>query len=526
MRLPAPAPIAALVAGLFAAAPALAAAQGHETGLAATRDPVSQGIVAVIIVLVFAVLARETAHRVLVIFGSVSLLWLITYLTPYHLLPFEAAHRSLDLNVILLLAAMMAVVGVLKQTGVFDWAVGRLLDRSGGQPVTLLVLIVWFTAVLSSMMDNVTTVIFVTPMALEIARRAAIPPTALILPMVMASNIGGTATLIGDPPNILIGSGAGLSFLDFLKNLTVPVLWMVVASVAFSRRYFRRELAGARPTGFRGDAPRIHQPVLLKWSLVISGFIFLGFLTHTLTGMPAAVPAAIGAAAILIVQDAIYLRTNRPSAAERLHGILYVIEKEIEWPTLAFFAFLFMTVGAAVETGLIDTMAGGLSSFIHWGSATFALSPTGTLLFACMMILWVSGVLSGLIDNIPFVAVAIPIIARLTGELTGDVEALWWALSLGACLGGNGTPIGASANVTVTGLAERAGTHVTFGEFLRFGASTAAVTLLIASVFLGAHLYLGMWPTFIGGGAGVAVVILFQVMRGMRRGTVTVTSEQ
>jgi Na+/H+ antiporter NhaD/arsenite permease-like protein len=135
-------------------------------------------------------------------------------------------------------------------------------------------------------------------------------------------------------------------------------------------------------------------------------------------------------------------------------------------------------------------------------------------------------VLSGLIDNIPFVAVAIPIIARLTGELTGDVEALWWALSLGACLGGNGTPIGASANVTVTGLAERAGTHVTFGEFLRFGASTAAITLLIASVFLGAHLYLGMWPTFIGGGAGVAVVILFQVMRGMRRGTVTVTSEQ
>jgi len=517
MRLPAPAPIAAIVAGLFGTAPTFLSAQGHEAGLAATRDPVSQGIVAVIIVLVFAVLARETAHRVLVIFGSVALLWLITYLTPYHLLPFAAAHRSLDLNVILLLAAMMAVVGVLKQTGVFDWAVGKLLERSGGQPVTLLVLIVWFTAVLSSMMDNVTTVIFVTPMALEIARRAAIPPTALILPMVMASNIGGTATLIGDPPNILIGSGAGLSFLDFIENLTVPVLWMVVASVTFSRRYFRRELAGARSTDLGGDAPRIHQPVLLKWSLVISAFIFLGFLTHTLTGMPAAVPAAIGAAAILVVQDALYLRTHRPSAAERLHGILHVIEKEIEWPTLAFFAFLFMTVGAAVETGLIDTMAGGLSSFIHRGSTTFALSQTGTLLFACMMILWVSGLLSGLIDNIPFVAVAIPIIARLTGELTGDVEALWWALSLGACLGGNGTPIGASANVTVTGLAERAGAHITFGEFLRFGGSTAAITLLIASVFLAAHLFFGQWPTFVAGGAGVAVLILVQVVRGMRR---------
>jgi Na+/H+ antiporter NhaD/arsenite permease-like protein len=517
MRLPAPAPIAARVAGLLASTPALAWAQGHEAGLAATRDPVSQGIVAVIIVLVFAVLARETAHRVLVIFGSVALLWLITYLTPYHLLPFAAAHRSLDLNVILLLASMMAVVGVLKQTGVFDWAVGRLLERSGGRPVTLLVLIVWFTAVLSSMMDNVTTVIFVTPMALEIARRAAIPPMALLLPMVMASNIGGTATLIGDPPNILIGSGAGLSFLDFIENLTIPVLWMVVASTAFSRWYFRRELAGARATDLGGDAPRILQPVLLKWSLVISAFIFVGFLTHTMTGMPAAVPAAIGAAAILVVQDAIYLRSHRPSAAERLHGILHVIEKEIEWPTLAFFAFLFMTVGAAVETGLIDTMAGGLSSFIHWGSAWFGLSPTGTLLFACLMILWVSGVLSGLIDNIPFVAVAIPIIARLTGELTGDVEALWWALSLGACLGGNGTPIGASANVTATGLADRAGSHVTFGEFLRFGASTAAITLLIATVFLGSHLYLGQWPTFGVGGASVAAMILVQVVRGARR---------
>jgi Na+/H+ antiporter NhaD/arsenite permease-like protein len=504
---------AVLVTTLLAALPGDAWAQGHEAGLAATRDPISQGIVAVIIVAVFAVLARETAHRVLVIFGSVSLLWLITYLTPFHLLPFDAAHRSLDLNVILLLASMMAVVGVLKQTGVFDWAVGRLLERSGGRPVTLLVLIVWFTALLSSMMDNVTTVIFVTPMALAIAQRAAIPPVALLLPMVMASNIGGTATLIGDPPNILIGSGAGLSFLDFIENLTVPVLWMVVASTAFSRRYYRRELAGAGATDLGTGQPQILQPVLLKWSLIISVFVFVGFLTHTITGMPAAVPAAIGAAAILVVQDALYLRKHRPSAAERLHGILQVIEKEIEWPTLAFFAFLFMTVGAAVETGLIDTLAGGLSGFIQWGSAAFGLSSIGTLLFACLMILWVSGALSAVIDNIPFVAVAIPIIARLAGELTGDVEALWWALSLGACLGGNGTPIGASANVTVTGLAERAGTHVTFGEFVRFGASTAAITLLISTVFLTAHLYVGKWPTFVVGGVGVLVVVTIQVLR-------------
>ncbi len=502
-----------VLTGLLAATPAAAWAQGHETVMTATRDPVSQAIVGLVIVAVFAVLARETAHRVLVIFGAVALLWLATYLTPYHLLPFEAAHRAVDLNVILLLAAMMAVVGVLKQTGVFDWAVGRVLERSGGRPGTLMVLIVWFTALLSSMVDNVTTVIFVTPMTLAIASRAAIPPVALLLPMVMASNIGGTATLIGDPPNILIGSGAGLSFLDFIENLTVPVLWMVVASAAYSGRYYRRELAMARPVDLTGPAQAIQQPALLRWSLWISALIFLGFLTHTITGMPAAVPAAVGAAAILIVQDILYLRTNRPSASERLHGILQVIEKEIEWPTLAFFAFLFMAVGAAVETGLIDTMAGGLSGFIRWGRDTLALSPNGTLLFACLMILWVSGVLSSLVDNIPFVAVAIPVIARLTGELTGDVEALWWALSLGACLGGNGTPIGASANVTVTGLAERAGSHVTFKEFVRFGASTAAITLVISTAFLALHLYVGQWPTFIGGGAAVLLFLAVQMGR-------------
>jgi Na+/H+ antiporter NhaD/arsenite permease-like protein len=484
--------------------------------LAATRDPVSQAIVALLLVGVLGLLVLEKAHRVLVVLSAVALLWLITYLSPYQLISFEAAHRAIDLNVLLLLASMMAVVGVLKTTGVFGWAVGRLIVRSGGDPTLLLTLLIWFTGLLSAVCDNVTTVIFVFPMALEIARACGIRPAALLLPIVVASNIGGTATLIGDPPNILIGSGAGLSFLDFLENLTVPALWMMAVCVVFSRRYYRAALRNAVPVEAAVVESGIANPGLLRWGLVVSALIFAGFLTHGITGMPAAVPAVIGAAMILIVQDVQHSRTHAASPTERVHGILDVMEREIEWPTLAFFAFLFIAVGAAVETGLVDSMAHGLAGLIEYARTSFGLSAQGTLLFAAVLILWASGILSALIDNIPYVAVAIPVIARLTGSLTGDTEVLWWALALGACLGGNGTVIGASANVTVTGLAERAGHPISFREFARFGIGITAITLLISTGFLALHLYLGRLPTAGVGLAGLVVYFGFGRVRSRR----------
>jgi len=486
-----------------------------EHTLTVTQDPVSQGIVATIIIAVFVLLAMEKAHRVLVIFSAVALLWVITYFTPWHLITFEAAHQALDLNVLLLLASMMAVVGVLKTTGVFDWAVGRLIERTRGRPGSLLAMVVWFTGLLSAVCDNVTTVIFVYPMAIRMAAATAIRPAAILLPMVIASNIGGTATLIGDPPNILIGSGAGLSFFDFVENLTMPILWMLVACLWFARRYYRAELAAARPAAVAVETDVIQQPLLLKWGLAISALIFVGFFTHSLTGMPVAVPAAIGAAMILVAQDRITMRSYQPTEGERVHGILHVIEREIEWPTLAFFSFLFIAVGAAVGTGLIDTLASGLERFIGWGRESFGLSETGTLFFAAMMVLWVSGFLSALIDNIPYVAVTIPLIARLVGGLTGDTEILWWALSLGACLGGNGTAIGASANVTTIGLADKAGHHISFNEFTRYGASMATITLLMSSAFIAAHLYVGKIPTLIGGGAALVLYLVFKGMRSV-----------
>jgi Na+/H+ antiporter NhaD/arsenite permease-like protein len=284
----------------------------------------------------------------------------------------------------------------------------------------------------------------------------------------------------------------------------------------FSRRYYRTALQEARPVEAALIQSGIANPELLRWGLAISALIFVGFLTHGLTGMPAAVPAVVGAAMILIVQDVIHTRTHAASARERVHGILEVIEGEIEWPTLAFFAFLFIAVGAAVETGLIDTLARGLGTFIDWARLGFALSARGTLLFAAILILWASGVLSALIDNIPYVAVAIPIIHRLVGNLSGDTEILWWALALGACLGGNGTVIGASANVTVTGLAERAGHHISFREFARFGAGITVLTLVISTLFIVMHLYLGRLPTAGVGAAGLAVYFGTGLVRGKR----------
>lgn len=460
--------------------------------LASTTDGVSQGIVAVILVAVFTLLARETAHRVLIAMASVALLWGVTYFTPYHLVTFEGALKALDLNVLVLLASMMALVGVLKTTGVFEFAVSRIMVRARGRPLVILALILWFTAIASAMVDNVTTVIFATPMILGVARRLGMRPAALLVPMVMASNIGGTATLVGDPPNIMIGSGAGLSFVDFLLALSVPCLAMVWWLEWYTRRAFADDFL--RLPSFDAAntvAVPLTDPRLGRWMGAISIAVLLGFLTHHLTGMPPAVPALIGAAAALVVQDILYVRAHHPTRQERLHGVLQVTEDDIEWPTLAFFGCLFIAVGAAVETGLITRIAHGLEWAIGAGGTLLGLGDAGRLALAALLVCWGSGVASAIIDNIPFVAVSIPIIAQLAHALPGESTVLWWALALGACLGGNATAIGASANVTTIGLAERSGVKITFAEFTHFGTPVAVGTLVVASLYLLTYTWLG-----------------------------------
>jgi Na+/H+ antiporter NhaD/arsenite permease-like protein len=467
--------------------------------LDSTRDALSQGIVAAILVAVFALLAADRLHRVLIPIGAVALLWLITYFTPWRLISFEAAKEAVDLNVILLLFSMMALVGVLKTTNVFPWAVDRLLERSRGNPSRAVRLIIWFTGVLSAILDNVTTVIFAYPMASEMARRLKINSSAFLLPMVMAANIGGTATLIGDPPNILIGADprSGLSFMDFIRHLAVPCTFMMIVLVWCARRYYPADIGAAADADHEGAATptgaKLRNVPLLRATCWITALIFLGFMTQSLTHMPVAVPAVIGIAGILFAQDHYYLKDHRPTHAERQHGVLAILEKDIEWPTLAFFLFLFILVGAAVATGLIESLALGLAWIIGEVSSTLGLSPRATLLVAAMIVLWVSGFLSALIDNIPYTAVTIPLVADLLAKLEAGPEGpvLWWALALGACLGGNGTLIGASANVTVTGLAEKDGKRISFNEFTAFGARLTALTLAMSSVYLALWLYVG-----------------------------------
>jgi Na+/H+ antiporter NhaD/arsenite permease-like protein len=239
-------------------------------------------------------------------------------------------------------------------------------------------------------------------------------------------------------------------------------------------------------------------------------------MTHTLTHMPVAVPAVIGVAVILFAQDYYYLKDHKPTHEERRHGVLAILEKDIEWPTLAFFIFLFILVGAAVATGLIESLAHALTWLIDRISGGFGLSPKATLLVAALLILWISGFLSAVIDNIPYTAVTIPLVAGLLAELKAgaDGQVLWWALALGACLGGNGTLIGASANVTVTGLAEKDGKRISFNEFTRFGSRVAGITLVMSSVYLAMWLYIGATVVNV---AGVIVLLgLFAVMRFKR----------
>ena len=487
-------------------------------GFASTHDAISQGLVAAILVVVFVVLAADRVHRVLVPIGAVALIWTISYLTPFRLISFEASKEAVDLNVILLLFAMMALVGVLKTTNVFPWAVDRLLERSRGNPSRSAALIIWFTGILSALIDNVTTVIFAYPMASEMARRLRINGAAFFLPMVMAANIGGTATLIGDPPNVLIGTDprAHLSFMDFIYNLAMPCTVMMVVLVWYSRRYYPHDIGNeadrdhpaiAAPTG----AALVNLP-LLRITLCVSVLILGGFAGSTFSGMPVAVPAVIGVACILFAQDYFYLKEHRPTPEERQHGVLDILANDVEWPTLAFFLFLFVLVGAAVATGLIGSLAMALGWAIDGISGGLALSPRATLLVAALIVLWVSGFLSALIDNIPYTAVTIPLVAALLGRMNpgADGQVLWWALALGACLGGNGTLIGASANVTVTGLAEKDGKRISFNEFTAYGARVTAITLVASSAYLALWLYLGGVPVNLAGTAILALFIAFR----------------
>jgi Na+/H+ antiporter NhaD/arsenite permease-like protein len=409
----------------------------------------------------YILIATERIHRVAAALGGAAFMVLLGVVDAET--AFFSEETGVDWNVIFLLLGMMIIVSVLKQTGVFDFVAIWAAKRARGKPYPVMVLLVLITALASALLDNVTTVLLIAPVTLLVCERLGVPPVPFLIAEVLASNIGGTATLIGDPPNIIIASRADLSFNDFLVNLAPIVLVLLVVFVLMCRVLFR--------SAFRYDEERvaavmdlderevIRDKSLLIRSLVVLAGVLVGFVSHSALHLEPSIIALLGAGVLV--------------AVARLEPEDYLAE--VEWPTLVFFMGLFVMVGALVEVGVIEKLGEQLTDAV--GDDYF---------LAASVLLWGSALLSGIVDNIPYVATMTPLVQDLVdaGGGTTQANALWWALALGADLGGNATAVGASANVVVLGIAARNGHPISFWQFTRYGLVVAFVTIAIAWPYL------------------------------------------
>jgi len=419
---------------------------------------------------VYVLISFEILHRTLAAFLGAAAVLVIThtfgnYDDAYKLLTYEQALHVVDWNVIFLLMGMMVIVGVLKVSGVFQWLAYKAFHVAKGNILVLSGALCIVTAFASAFLDNVTTMLLLTPVTMEIALILGVSPFVFLVPEIVASNFGGTATLIGDPPNIMIGSFAGLTFNDFVINLTPVVIIVMVAQLIYNKLLYGREYQRAKVE----DVPKMIEFLREKYQitdrkvLVIGGSVLLGvillFILHGFFHMEVSVAALFGAALIVLLTKA---------------DIVEILEKEIEWPSLVFFIMLFIVVGGAEQTGILQAIADWILRVCQ-----------GNLSVAILIILWVAGIASAIVDNIPFTATMLPITLFLGKTIPGaETGVLWWALALGACFRGNGTIIGASANVVTTGIAERAGHKITFGRYLKEAAPITIISLIVSSVFL------------------------------------------
>jgi Na+/H+ antiporter NhaD/arsenite permease-like protein len=427
-------------------------------------------IAALVLLLVYVVISLELMHRTLVAFLGAAFILFVTYTLgtfdkSFYIISFDEAMGAIDLNVIFLLMGMMLFVGVMKRTGMFQFLAYKAYALAKGNVFALSLILQVITAVLSAFLDNVTTMLLVLPVTIEIAVTLKINPMTLIIPEVFASNVGGTATLIGDPPNILIGSYAGLSFGQFVQNLAlVCTICLAVSSLWYlwwhKKDYFKAEVKDIpRTIAYLKEEYQITNKKLTIQSLMLLGFTILLFALHGFLHMPVSIAALVGSLVLLAISG---------------EDIVEMLEHEVEWPTLVFFIGLFMVIAGAEETGLIQIIA-------NWVKDVSG----GNLTAAIIIVLWVSAIASAVIDNIPFTATMLPIIAFLNQTIPGaESGVLWWSLALGACLGGNGTMIGASANVVTVGLAEKAGYHISFLAYMKACWWPMMITVTISMVYL------------------------------------------
>ncbi|MGV7697326.1 ArsB/NhaD family transporter [Mycobacterium kansasii] len=375
---------------------------------------------------------------------------------------FYSHETGIDWDVVFLLLGMMIIVSVLRQTGVFEYVAIWAVKRANGSPLRIMILLVLVMAFGSALLDNVTTVLLIAPVTLLVCDRLAIDASPFLIAEVFASNIGGAATLVGDPPNIIIASRAGLSFNDFLVHMAPVVLVVLIVFVALLPRLFRP--ATVKPDRVAdvmslNEREAIRDGKLLIKSGVVLLAVFTAFVAHPLLHIQPSVVALLGAGVLIVISG--------------LDGSDYL--SSVEWETLMFFAGLFIMVGALVKTGIVEKLARG------------AIELTGgNELLTVMLIIGVSAPVSGIIDNIPYVATMTPIVTELVTVMPGQVDSnvLWWALALGADFGGNLTAVGASANVVMLGIARRAGTPISFWAFTRKGILVTTISLAVAAVYL------------------------------------------
>ncbi len=375
----------------------------------------------------------------------------------------EQAFKAIDLNVIFLLAGMMMIVNVVGKTGIFQWLAIRSAKLGRGDPLRILIILSLVTAVASAFLDNVTTVVLIAPVTLFVAGSLRVSAVPFLIAEALASNIGGAATLIGDPPNIMIGSAADLDFTSFLLNMTPVIVIVLVLYLLAARFLFFRGVAPTPEMRARimelDEREVITDVGLLRVSLVVLGLTLVGFLFHGPLGYEPASVALFGAALILLV------------TRQDPHAVL----RDVEWSTIFFFIGLFIVVGGVEEVGILERVGEEIAEVTD-GSQTAAT----------FLILWASALISGIVDNIPYTAAMIPVVREINGGFGDgqDSNVLWWALALGADLGGNLTVIAASANVLVANLARRGGERIPFLEFFRYGALVTAGTTVVSMAYL------------------------------------------
>ena len=478
-----------------------------------------------ILIVVYVLIIFETVHRTLAAaVGGLAAVVALNYFTNEPALSLKAVTTMIDWETIGLLLGMMVMVGVISHTGVFEWFAVEAYKKSEGSIWSLVVILCVVTAVLSAFLDNVTTILLLTPVTIQLAKVLDLQPVPLLISEVLFSNIGGAATMIGDPPNIMIGSGlsesaiasaengkyadlasGGVNFNDFIIEMAPGILMTVVPAFMLLKWMYRDEFSGKRIRDVAELESKygIKDAKMLTTSGIILGLVILGFFLHPITHMPVSWIALGGAVFML-------LATNRHDLEEPL--------EEVEWTTLLFFAGLFVLVHSLQYMGVINFIGEYVEKAIVW----FPQGDDGIirLTAAMLILLWVSAIASAFIDNIPYTATMIPIVLQISLGANVALGPLIWALAFGACLGGNGTLIGASANVVMAGMSEEAGYPVSFTEFFRAGFPMMLLTTAIVSLYMVLVYAVGgggmMWKLVL---VGLSLIgIIYQVYRGKSKG--------